>query len=86
VYVSQAIEPFELGPLLAQSRCNNARWGITGVTLYVRDSIIPALEGEHQALTDLYQRIKAGPRHHQVEHILTRTITQVCFKRGTWVT
>ena len=86
VCVSQAIEPFDLGFLLAQSRRNKARWGITGVTFCVRDSSIQALEGERQALTDLCMRIKADPRHHQVEHILPPTSTQVYFQRETWVT
>ncbi|MBO0951563.1 BLUF domain-containing protein [Fibrella forsythiae] len=82
VYFSRAIEPFEIGPLLAQSQRNNTRWGITGVTLYVRGSVVQVLEGEDQVLRALYQRIEADPRHHQVEHILTRPITQRLF--STW--
>lgn len=82
VYFSRVIEPFELGPLLEQSRRNNARWGITGVLLYVRGSIIQVLEGEDQALATLYGRIKADPRHHQVERILHRPLTERLFT--TW--
>ncbi|MBO0953171.1 BLUF domain-containing protein [Fibrella forsythiae] len=81
VYFSQAIEPFkpQLTPLLEQSRRWNAEWNVTGALLYVRGNIMQVLEGEQQVVESLFQRIKAAPRHWQVEHILTRPITERLF-------
>jgi hypothetical protein len=66
VYVSSAVRPFsadELLDLLTKSRENNARQGITGMMLYKDGNIMQALEGEREAVLDLYGRISRDPRH-----------------------
>ena len=80
VYFSQAVEPFDIESLLEQSIRNNLKWDITGMTFYVRGNIIQVLEGEEQAVETLYRRIEADDRHHKVERILTRPVTQRLFK------
>jgi Sensors of blue-light using FAD len=66
VYVSSAVKPFlqsELLDLLAKSRENNARLGITGMLLYKDGNFMQALEGEEGAVQALYARIGRDPRH-----------------------
>jgi hypothetical protein len=66
-YVSSATQPFtkqELVDLLATSRENNSRIGITGMLLYRGGNFMQVLEGEEQAVRNLYGRICRDPRHH----------------------
>lgn len=66
VYVSSAVRNFsrvELVALLAKSRENNARRGITGMLLYKDGNFMQALEGEETAVRALYATICADPRH-----------------------
>jgi hypothetical protein len=70
VYLSTAttlLDPADLDAILAASRRNNSRDGITGLLLYDRGSIVQAVEGEAQALTVLMQRIGQDRRHHSVK-------------------
>ena len=78
VYLSKAREPFDqhLLAILERSRRVNPQYGITGVMLYVRGSIVQVLEGEQQAVEQLYRNIEVDPRHYDVERIMTRPITQ----------
>lgn len=66
VYVSSAVRPFsrsELEDLLATSRDNNARAGITGMLLYKDGNFMQVLEGEEGAVRALYDKIGDDPRH-----------------------
>jgi hypothetical protein len=66
VYASSAVRPFsrpDLSDLLATSRENNARLGITGMLLYKDGNFLQALEGEEGAVRALYERIGTDPRH-----------------------
>lgn len=66
VYVSSAVVPFtteELLAILAKSRENNARAGLTGMLLYKDGNIMQALEGEERAVREVHARIQRDPRH-----------------------
>lgn len=66
VYVSSAVRPFsrsDLEDLLATSRENNARAGITGMLLYKDGNFMQVLEGEEGAVRALYDKIGKDPRH-----------------------
>jgi len=69
VYVSLATHPMtddELRDLLEISRDNNARLDITGMLLYRDGFFIQALEGQEQAVEDLFTKISKDPRHTNV--------------------
>lgn len=73
VYVSSAIKLFsqsELLDLLAKSRGNNAKLGITGMLLYKDGNFMQALEGEEIAVRALYTKIGRDPRHRGMITIL----------------
>ena len=73
VYVSSASRPFsteELAALLATSRRNNTRDGITGMLLYRDGNIMQVLEGEEAAVRALFERVRRDPRHHDVTVLL----------------
>ncbi len=58
-YVSSAVRPFaedELADLLAVSRQNNARLGITGMLLYKDGNFMQVLEGEEAEVRTLYEK------------------------------
>lgn len=85
IYFSRSIKPFDendLTTILQQSHHNNAKTGITGVLLYVRESIIQVLEGEKAAVESLYKRIELDHRHIDVDQVLNRPITRRLF--GNW--
>lgn len=66
VYVSSAIDPFSdesLLELLETSRRNNAERSITGMLLYKDGAFMQALEGEKDAVHELYGRIQMDSRH-----------------------
>jgi hypothetical protein len=66
VYVSSAVRPFsrvDLEDLLATSRDNNARAGITGMLLYKDGNFMQVLEGEEGPVRALYDKIGDDPRH-----------------------
>jgi hypothetical protein len=66
VYVSAAVRPLsksELGELLAQSRKNNSRLGLTGMLLYKDGDFMQVLEGEEQVVRDMMSTIARDPRH-----------------------
>lgn len=85
VYLSTANSHFpkaELASLLQLSRSNNQRLGITGMLLYKDDNFIQILEGEKQAVQELYeQHIARDPRHRNLmvlaeEEVLERLFDQ----------
>jgi len=66
VYVSAAVtwfSPTELRALLASSRLNNERAGITGMLLYKDGNFMQALEGDEEAVRALHTRIEIDRRH-----------------------
>ena len=53
----------QLAGLLEHCRRNNEAAGITGLLIFHEGTFMQVLEGEKQAVMDLYQRILLDPRH-----------------------
>lgn len=82
IYVSSARVPFttdELHALLEVSCTNNEKLGITGMLLYKGGNFLQILEGEEQAVTAMYDRVRKDPRHHDVTRILQEPIAERFF-------
>ncbi|MBC7924070.1 MAG: BLUF domain-containing protein [Bryobacteraceae bacterium] len=56
----------ELKNILASSRVNNGRVGITGALLYNSGSFAQVLEGPLQAVEQTFERIQCDSRHSEV--------------------
>jgi hypothetical protein len=68
VYASRATAPFtaaELGALVAASRRNNLRAGISGMLLSKHSRFLQVLEGPESAVAPLYDRIAQDDRHQE---------------------
>lgn len=66
VYVSATRWPLQaadLAQILEASRRNNARDGITGLMVYHDSQVLQVLEGEGEGLAQVFDRIRADPRH-----------------------
>lgn len=66
VYVSSATVPFptpDLLALLAVSRANNSRAGVTGLLLYRDGNFMQVLEGPEDAVRATFARIEGDRRH-----------------------
>lgn len=66
LYVCATRKPFsreELSALLAKSRINNERDGITGLLLYKNGLFTQLLEGPADAVRRCFERISRDPRH-----------------------
>jgi len=53
----------EVSSILQTSRRNNARDGVTGALLFNADCFAQALEGEAEAVQEIFERIQLDPRH-----------------------
>ncbi|MBL8303725.1 MAG: BLUF domain-containing protein [Ideonella sp.] len=70
MYASRAAESVnqdELVAILKKSKANNPGLGVTGVLCFSSGIFLQVLEGGRSAVSSLYNRIAADPRHHQVE-------------------
>lgn len=76
--VSSTTEPV-IVEIVNLSREKNARLGITGVLLYINGRIVQVLEGQQQAVENLYESIKADPRHTDVRTVISQPITKRSF-------
>jgi hypothetical protein len=66
VYASSAVELFsdqDLTELLAVSRRNNEKVGVTGLLLYSQGNFMQVLEGPEEAVRTTHTRIAKDPRH-----------------------
>jgi hypothetical protein len=73
VYLSTAVKPLshdDLSALLRQCRDSNHKLGITGILLYQQGTFMQMLEGDKQAVLDLYRKIGRDPRHTAVHTVL----------------
>ena len=69
VYLSTSSKLYtndELLDLLAKSRANNAKAGITGMLMYNQGTFFQAIEGEKADVFNLYEKINNDSRHHNV--------------------
>ena len=74
VYVSTSVKPLndeELLDILKISRENNSSKDVTGLLLYKGGNFMQVLEGPDEAVEALYEKIKADPRHKDV-NVLSR--------------
>ena len=72
IYRSQAsplVQEIALTALLRNARLHNERNRIGGLLLYANGEFMQVLEGPESALTELYDRIQADPRHFDVRMI-----------------
>lgn len=82
VYFSFSVKPFsqeDITAILEQSRRSNAEHDITGMLLYMNDSIIQVLEGKQEAIEGLFSRIKRDKRHRNVTQVFSRPILDRLF-------
>jgi hypothetical protein len=61
------LSALDLISLLKQARQSNKQQNITGVLLHRDDSFLQVIEGEKQAVLNLFEVIKKDPRHKRVE-------------------
>jgi hypothetical protein len=79
VYISTAVKPMnhdDLTSLLRQCHDNNQELGITGILLYQQGTFMQMLEGDKQAVLEMYHRISRDPRHTAVHTVLDGEIGQ----------
>lgn len=86
LYVSKTAQ--DLGPdavnaILTSARANNALLGITGLLLYVEGGFLQILEGEERGVRELYARLSADRRHHDVRLMLDREVPARSFAGWT---
>ena len=84
LYVSSANrrEAPDPAPILAASRRNNRRDGITGMLYSDGTRFLQALEGPDPKVEEAYARIQADPRHRAIVVLSRRTIEAREF--GDW--
>ncbi|MEL6244271.1 MAG: BLUF domain-containing protein [Pseudomonadota bacterium] len=76
VYTSTAARMMaadDLNRILAASRANNARDGISGLLVYHDGCFLQVLEGEPEAVEQCYARIRRNPLHHSAILMMSET-------------
>ena len=85
VYISTArgaVTAADLQRILAASRRNNGRDGVSGLLFFDGLRFLQALEGEEGAVTTAFERIRADPRHSGVVVLSRREVATREF--GDW--
>lgn len=85
IYASAATCAFDsraLQCLLAASRTNNQRLGITGMLLFVEGSFFQVLEGHPEHIKTVVRSISADARHDRISRIIEEPIAERSF--GDW--
>ena len=72
----------DVNQILATSRRNNDRDGLSGLLISDGKRFLQALEGEKEAISRTFDRIKADPRHRAVVTLSSREIAERQF--GQW--
>lgn len=80
--VADALTPADHEQILASSRRNNSKAGITGLLAFGAREFLQCLEGSREAVSAMYTRILADPRHQEVQLIDCRDVEQRWF--GEW--
>lgn len=76
-YISTArpqVQAEAVDGILAQSRRNNRRVGVTGLLLFNGKRFLQVLEGEPALVEQAYKRIGTDPRHFAIVKLSERTI------------
>ncbi len=79
-YVSRPLREDDLIDILNTSRLNNKKNGITGMLVYLNEKFIQVLEGEYEAVNNVYKEIASDVRHRKVTTILEGNTEQRIFK------
>ena len=85
MYASRAVSPQaegELALILQQSKKNNPGVGVTGVLCFSAGIFLQVLEGGRNAVSALYNKIAADPRHKDVVLLRYEEIDERSF--GSW--
>jgi hypothetical protein len=85
IYISTAragITEMDVEAILASSRVNNRRDGITGLLISDGTRFLQVLEGEKTDVEKTYHRIRIDPRHRAAVILSDKTIEDRQF--GTW--
>ena len=77
--VSRAVHEVTLPPLLRKARLHNERTRLGGLLLYANGEFMQVLEGPEPALSQLYARIQADPRHYAVRTLAYGPIAERAF-------
>ncbi len=86
IYCSQAaydFPPEELTALLAKSRANNERAGLSGMLLYCSQSFLQVLEGDEAVLEAVYAHILADARHTNLRLLMSEEVPAPLFPDWT---
>ncbi len=84
-YISTSRQPVDralLDDILAASRRNNQRCGVTGLLVSGGKRFLQVLEGPDQAVLATYARIQNDPRHFAFVSLATKPIEERAF--GQW--
>ena len=76
---SRAVHEVTLPPLLRKARLHNERTRLGGLLLYANGEFVQVLEGPEPALSQLYARIQADPRHYAVRTLAYGPIAERAF-------
>jgi hypothetical protein len=76
---SRAVHEVTLLPLLRKARLHNERTRLGGLLLYANGEFLQVLEGPEPALSQLYARIQADPRHYAVRTLAYGPIAERAF-------
>ncbi|GAA4037414.1 BLUF domain-containing protein [Hymenobacter glaciei] len=76
---SRAVHEVTLPPLLRKARLHNERARLGGLLLYANGEFMQVLEGPEPALSQLYARIQADPRHYAVRTLAYGPIAERAF-------
>ena len=76
---SRAVHEVTLPPLLRKARLHNERTRLGGLLLYANGEFLQVLEGPEPALSQLYVRIQADPRHYDVRTLAYGPIAERAF-------
>jgi hypothetical protein len=85
-YMSTEVAPFtrsQLYDLLTASRKKSARLGVTGLLLYKGGIFIQTIEGDDDAVTDLYESIRSDARHRDVTTVFSGRVPAAKFPNWT---
>jgi len=77
------LSPTELESLLEKCRQSNSTADITGILLYQNGSFFQVLEGEHNTVEALFDKISLDNRHHQTKKIIFEPIAARSFAAWT---
>ncbi len=86
IYCSQATDAFtpdDLIALLVAARHRNEPLGLTGLLLYSNQSFLQVLEGDDDAVADVYASITRDPRHTNIRLLMDEEIPARLFPDWT---